>query len=68
MHRMIVLDEVDQLDSRGQEVLYTLFEWPALSNSKLLLIGMSLALPKAKYPPLDNPLAKDVAFLSSLHP
>ena len=38
--RMIVLDEVDQLDSKGQEVLYTLFEWPALPNSKLLLIGM----------------------------
>ena len=38
---MIVLDEVDQLDSKGQEVLYTLFEWPALPNSKLLLIGMS---------------------------
>ena len=37
---MIVLDEVDQLDSKGQEVLYTLFEWPALPNSKLLLIGM----------------------------
>ena len=38
---MIVLDEVDQLDCKGQEVLYTLFEWPSLPNSKLLLIGMS---------------------------
>ena len=41
---MIVLDEVDQLDSKGQEVLYTLFEWPSLPNSKLLLVGKSLAL------------------------
>ena len=41
-HRMIVLDEVDRLDSRGQEVLYTLFEWPSLPNSKLLLVGKSL--------------------------
>jgi cell division control protein 6 len=44
-YRLIVLDEVDQLDCRGQEVLYTLFEWPALPKSKLLLIGKSLALP-----------------------
>ena len=36
---VIVLDEVDQLDCRGQEVLYTIFEWPALQHSKLLLIG-----------------------------
>lgn len=43
-HRMIVLDEVDQLDSKGQEVLYTLFEWPSLPNSKLLLVGKSLTL------------------------
>ena len=43
--RLIVLDEVDQLDCRGQEVLYTLFEWPALPSSKLLLIGESLVLP-----------------------
>ena len=43
-YRLIILDEVDQLDCRGQEVLYTLFEWPALPKSKLLLIGNSLAL------------------------
>ena len=43
-YRLIILDEVDQLDCHGQEVLYTLFEWPALPKSKLLLIGKSLAL------------------------
>lgn len=36
---MLVLDEMDQLDSKGQDVLYTLFEWPWLSNSRLVLIG-----------------------------
>ena len=36
---MIVLDEIDQLDSRGQEILYTIFEWPSLRGAQLLLIG-----------------------------
>ena len=38
-HSLIVLDEIDQLDCKSQEILYTLFEWPALPNSKLILIG-----------------------------
>lgn len=39
MCSVLVLDEMDQLDSKGQDVLYTLFEWPWLSNSRLVLIG-----------------------------
>ncbi|XP_027481333.1 cell division control protein 6 homolog isoform X2 [Zalophus californianus] len=41
---VLVLDEVDQLDSKGQDVLYTLFEWPWLSNSRLVLIGIANTL------------------------
>ncbi|XP_005394411.2 PREDICTED: cell division control protein 6 homolog isoform X2 [Chinchilla lanigera] len=41
---VLVLDELDQLDSRGQDVLYTLFEWPWLSNSRLVLIGIANTL------------------------
>lgn len=41
---VLVLDEIDQLDSKNQEVLYTLFGWPNLSNSKLILIGIANAL------------------------
>jgi cell division control protein 6 len=41
---LLVLDEVDQLDSKSQEVLYTLFEWPYLHNSKLILVGIANAL------------------------
>lgn len=36
---MLVLDEMDQLDSKGQDVLYTVFEWPWLIGSRLVLIG-----------------------------
>uniref|UniRef100_A0A8C5LBX6 Cell division control protein n=1 Tax=Jaculus jaculus TaxID=51337 RepID=A0A8C5LBX6_JACJA len=41
---VLVLDEMDQLDSKGQDVLYTLFEWPWLDNSRLVLIGIANTL------------------------
>ncbi|XP_033629560.1 cell division control protein 6 homolog [Asterias rubens] len=41
---VLVLDEIDHLDSKGQEVLYTMFEWPSLAMSRLILIGIANAL------------------------
>ncbi|XP_059394158.1 cell division control protein 6 homolog [Carassius carassius] len=41
---LLVLDEMDQLDSKSQEVLYTIFEWPYLPSSRVCLIGIANAL------------------------
>ncbi|KAG0713412.1 Cell division control protein 6 [Chionoecetes opilio] len=41
---LLMLDEVDQLDSKNQEVLYTIFEWPALPRSSLVLVGIANSL------------------------
>jgi len=39
-----ILDEIDYLITRDQEVLYKLFEWPVKSNSRLSIIGIANAL------------------------
>lgn len=47
-HKMtlLVLDEIDQLRSHGKHlnVLYQIFEWPTLLNSKLILVGIANSL------------------------
>lgn len=41
---MLVLDEIDQLASNKQTVLYNIFEWPARKGSNMILIGIANAL------------------------
>ncbi|KAL2715387.1 cell division control protein 6 isoform X1 [Vespula squamosa] len=45
-HKMLllILDEIDQLESKNQSILYSIFEWPSKRNTKLILIGIANAL------------------------
>jgi len=42
--RLVVLDEVDYLTMKDQDVLYRMFEWAARPGSRLILIGMTSKL------------------------
>jgi cell division control protein 6 len=41
---IVLLDEVDHLVTREQDVLYRLFEWASVPESRLILIGIANAL------------------------
>ncbi|XP_014282567.1 cell division control protein 6 homolog isoform X2 [Halyomorpha halys] len=41
---MLILDEMDQLESKKQTLLYTIFEWPLIYKSNLVLLGIANAL------------------------
>lgn len=41
---LIVLDEIDQLCSSKQSVLYTIFEWPSMPDARILLVGIANSL------------------------
>lgn len=50
----MVLDEIDQLDSKNQEILYTIFEWPSLQKSRLILVGKTYCLFYLMFEPISG--------------
>lgn len=41
---VVILDEVDHLLTKDQEVLYSIFEWSLVRDSRLILLGIANAL------------------------
>jgi len=41
---LLVLDEIDQLSCKNQSILYKIFEWPTIPQSKIVVIGIANSL------------------------
>ncbi|XP_060863283.1 cell division control protein 6 homolog [Metopolophium dirhodum] len=41
---LMVLDEIDQLSSKNQSILYQIFEWPIIPQSNIVVIGIANSL------------------------
>ncbi|CAH8486868.1 unnamed protein product [Schistosoma turkestanicum] len=59
---ILVLDEVDQLSTRSQELLYRIFEWPSKLTCHIIVIGVAnaLDLPERLLPRLKSKAHKPI--------
>ncbi|CAI2727145.1 unnamed protein product [Schistosoma spindalis] len=59
---ILVLDEVDQLSTRGQKLLYRIFEWPSKLTCHIIVIGVAnaLDLPERLLPRLKSKVDKPI--------
>ena len=58
-HTIVLLDEMDSLINRNQNVLYNLFDWPARARSCLTVIGIAntMDLPQRLHPRIASRIA-----------
>lgn len=58
-HTIVLLDEMDSLINKNQNVLYNLFDWPSRSGSRLTIIGIAntMDLPQRLHPRIASRLA-----------
>lgn len=40
-HSVVLMDELDQLVTPKQDVIYNFFNWPTLANSKVVVIAVA---------------------------
>lgn len=41
LHSVVLMDELDQLVTAKQDVVYNFFNWPTLANSKLIVLAVA---------------------------
>ncbi|KAJ5072045.1 origin recognition complex subunit 1 [Anaeramoeba ignava] len=57
-YMILIIDELDLLVTRNQKVVYNLFDWPRIKNSRLSVIGISntMDLPEKLLPKIQSRL------------
>jgi origin recognition complex subunit 1 len=61
---VVLLDELDQLVMAKQTVLYNLFNWPTLPNSRLIVVAIANTMNLAEM--LPNKIQSRVGMISPL--
>ncbi|XP_049851137.1 origin recognition complex subunit 1-like [Schistocerca gregaria] len=67
---MLVLDELEMLLTRNQQILYTLFEWARIENSNFVFVGISnmMDLPERLHPKIQSRMGSDRILFHAYQP